>query len=165
MAQSPESRKIRPPGALNAKLRKVPGVSAEDLLAAAEEEVGKLAASYTEWVEKDVRRLSETLAAAKSDAANRKKHLEDLFLVAHDMKGQGGSFGYDLVTRIGNSLCRFLEKADVADEAAFDKAYRVMEAHVGALKVVVAQHVKGDGGDIGRQLVAGLQKAVERCLA
>lgn len=165
MAESQDSRKIQPPDTLNSKVRKVSGINAEDLLAAAEEEVGKLAASYTEWVEQDLRRLSEILVEAKRDSASRKKLLEDLFLVAHDMKGQGGSFGYDLVTQIGNSLCRFLEKADVSEEAAFEKAYRVMEAHVDALGVVIKQHVRGDGGDVGRQLVAGLQKAAARCLA
>ena len=47
----------------------------------------------------------KALAAATGD---RKAEAEQVFQIAHDIKGQGGSFGYDLMTLIANELCRLI---------------------------------------------------------
>ena len=67
--------------------------------------------------------------------------MNGVFQVSHDIKGQGGSFGYDLMTAIGNELCRFIEKADKvgAGEIA------AIKLHIDALKMVIAQDLKGTG--------------------
>jgi 2,4-dienoyl-CoA reductase-like NADH-dependent reductase (Old Yellow Enzyme family) len=53
--------------------------------------------------------------------------LEAIFAVSHDIKGQGGSFDYQLMTIVGNQLCRFIEnlggKAD-------NNAIEVIELHM-----------------------------------
>jgi len=42
---------------------------------------------------------------------------KDLFRKAHDMKGQGITFGYPLITFVGNHLCRYLENKTVLSES------------------------------------------------
>lgn len=136
------------------------GPDLEKLLAKADAELEKLADSYTEWVQDDVVALVRSLAAARTDTDRKAAHLEELYTVAHDMKGQGGTFGYGLVTQIGRSLCHFIDSSDDIG----DREFQVIEAHIDALRVVVREAVQGDGGEIGRQIVAGLGQAVERVL-
>src|SRR3546814_9188911 len=75
----------------------------------AEAAVAALRVDYLRWVEEDLAKLDAALSMAARDAAQRDAALQDVHRVAHDMRGQGGSFGYPLVTRIAASLCRFVE--------------------------------------------------------
>ena len=76
------------------------------------------------------------------------------------MKGQGGSVGFDLVTAIGNQLCRMIEKMDTIGNAEVE-AVRV---HIDAMKLGIAQRMKGSGGKAGEQILAGLEKVVAKVL-
>lgn len=38
--------------------------------------------------------------------------VKKMFDIAHEVRGQGGSFDFPLITSIGDSLCRFLEPLD-----------------------------------------------------
>jgi hypothetical protein len=78
--------------------------------------------------------------------------------VAHDIKGQGGSFGYHLMTAVGNQLCRFIENCSTWGPAELD----AVKVHIDAMKLVIAQRMEGDGGKVGENLVGGLQAVVAK---
>jgi len=82
--------------------------------------------------------------------------LDKMFEIVHDLRGQGASFGYPLVTRIGSSLCRYVERRDKAAAAEVD----VVRAHVDALRAVIGNKLKGDGGEIGKKIAEGLETLV-----
>ena len=84
--------------------------------------------------------------------------METIFGIAHDMKGQGGSFNYDLMTILGNDLCRFIEDK----ETASDVDVEVIGLYVSAMKVVIAQRMEGDGGAAGTEVLNGLAAVVEK---
>jgi hypothetical protein len=130
--------------------------AAEESLAAsmqrAEDAVAELAADYSNWALADVKRAEDAFALVKSEPEKRAAHLETLYRATHDMKGQGGSFGYPLITKIGQSLCRYLHSGAIG-EAHFP----VVQAHIGALRLILEKSVKGDGGVIGGRLVAKLE--------
>ena len=71
-----------------------------------------LALEYENWVRADLQRLQAIFKQAEALDGEKRTHLiqTDLFRVAHDMKGQGATFDYDLITQIGNHLCRYIEK-------------------------------------------------------
>src|SRR5215470_16107418 len=71
----------------------------------AEAAVADLAKDYAAWALADVAKARKALARANDDPAKRAQQVEALFRVAHDLKGQGASFGFALVTKIGQSLC------------------------------------------------------------
>jgi hypothetical protein len=79
-----------------------------------------------------------------------------LYSLSHDLKGLGGSFGYDLVTIVGESLCRQIRDAGLSHDQA---RQRRVVAHVAALKAIFAFDLKGEGGDDGRALLATLSIA------
>jgi len=125
----------------------------KETLARAEEATTALRANYTEWARIDVDHTQTLLNAAKAAPENRRGQLDLLYAAMHNIKGQGSSFGYPLVTRIGQSLCRLVAPGRALD----DDALKIAQAHLDALKLVLAQKIAGKGGDVGDKLAARLE--------
>lgn len=136
--------------------------SAEDLRAIkkAEAVIANLAGKYLEVVAEDLQNLQAAAAKFKSDAANREAHLKRVFHIAHDMKGQGGSFGYPLITTISKQLCRFIEK--VEGGALEDADIEVVSLHVDALQVVIRQKMTKADSDQAQALLKGLELVIAK---
>ncbi len=144
---------IRPPQTLQGKVDKGgPGAVDLDALAKAEEVIANLADDYLDWVREDFVRLEAAYDVLVSGNGDDAANLEALFQIAHDMKGQGGSFGYDLMTAIGDHMCRLLEKVDKDGPLEI----QMVRLHIDAMRVVITKELKGDGGAEGRQLMMGL---------
>ncbi len=107
-------------------------------IARAEAVIVGLAGEYLAAAEADLARLKATAANLAADPAGRVSHLDRLFQISHDMKGQGATFGYPLVTDVGNRLCRFIEKHR---EAMDDAGVAIVLRHVEALDRVIGQRM------------------------
>lgn len=149
---------ITPPKTLLSKVEKGgPGAVDLDAIARAEAVIANLADDYLDWVREDFVRLEtayETLKVGGED----KENIDALFQIAHDMKGQGGSFGYDLMTAIGDHLCRLVESFEIVGP----RELGMIRVHIDAMRVVITKELKGDGGNEGRQLLMGLSLVVEK---
>jgi len=128
----------------------------KDTLARAEEATVALRANYTTWARADVDATQSLLDAAKGDPAGRREHLDRLYAAMHNMKGQGSSFGYPLVTRFSQSLCRLLAPG----RELGDPALKIAQAHLDALKLVLDQKIAGKGGEVGEKLALRLEGLV-----
>lgn len=126
-------------------------------LARAEEAVANLAKDYANLALADVARARAALDAATGDPAHRARHVEIVFRVGHDLKGQGTSFGYPLITRIGHSLCALTRDRVLAYEM---RHLELAQAHIDAIELVLTKTIKGDGGQAGAALVAKLEQRV-----
>lgn len=86
-----------------------------EALARAEAALAALSDDFRAWAEVDLARLRAALDPFQP---------ESLFAIAHDIKGQAGTFGYPAATELANRLCRLLEAggADVARVAALVEA-------------------------------------------
>ena len=131
---------------------------ASDAIRDAEAAVAALAECFLEWITEDIGRARQALEAAQASPGDNRQQLRDVFEVMHNVKGQGGSFGYDLLTKIGGSLCNYLrDEASSAD----DKQLRVIAARLAAIDFVLEKNLMGDGGKIGGQLTAKVTQLVE----
>lgn len=148
---------ITPPHSIKDKVGRG-GRPSKDMLAKAEAAISKMSEDYPEWAMNDVDRLEALVQGTKPATGNGRVVMEDAFKLAHDMRGQGGSFGYPLMTRISNSFCRFVEELEAVDEAAV----QICKAHVQSMRAVLSNKVKGNGGSIGAQIAEGLEAAVNR---
>jgi hypothetical protein len=148
---------ITPPNLLKQKVSGSGGPT-PDMLAKAEAAISQMSDDYPNWALVDVDRLGAMVAEAKPSDASGKEVLGEAFKLAHDMRGQGGSFGYPLMTRIANSFCRFIEALDNVDAGALE----ICDAHVKSMRAVLQNRVKGDGGTLGAQIADGLETAVQR---
>jgi hypothetical protein len=130
-------------------------------LARAEAAVANLAQDYASWALADVAKARAALAAAIDDPSGRGQHVDALFRVGHDLKGQGTSFGFPLVTKIGHSLCVLTrERARHYESRHLDLA----KSHLDALDLILAKGIKGEGGKVGVELVAKLEQRVSELL-
>ena len=125
------------------------------LIEAAEAKVSDMEGDYADWVSESIDSLVQAHHRAIEDFDNAEGHLAEINRVAHELRGQGGIFGYPLMTKFGKSLY------DVSGEDTEITAplLDLVSAHIDLIKVVMAQKIKGDGGAIGKELLASLNEA------
>lgn len=127
----------------------------------AEQAIKAMEKDYAVWVQEDLASLEEAFRRACAAPADQSAEMRTMFRIALDMKGQGASFGYQLITQIGDTLAAFLENR--SSLAGLD--CEVVAAHIATMRAVFAREVRGDGGAIGRELVASLHKLIEKAAA
>ncbi len=153
MDDEPKAEVITPPDNLKKKV-KTGGLGAVDLdtLKRAEAVIADMTDNYVEWAVKDLAKIHQALENLKAEKKDRKDALSQIFQLSHDMKGQGGSFGYTLMTILGGNLCDFVDRLENAGPAEIE----VIQLHINAMGLVIAKEMKGDGGKVGVQLLQGL---------
>jgi len=124
--------------------------SLEEMLARAETAVAALRDTYRVQLAEDVERLF-TLWEELQAGLPMADFLKRVHAVAHDIKGQGGSFGYELATDIGASLCAHAN----AEEGAFPSP-NILHLHFRMLRAVSQRDLAGDGGASGNRFRAKL---------
>jgi chemotaxis protein histidine kinase CheA len=143
-------------------LRQKTGAVTLDLeaIARAEKHLANLSSEYVFWVESDLQKLRQAYddARAATDEAARNEHIDALFHVAHDMRGQGTTFGYTFVSQICDILCRYLDR--VKAEGHVDLL--LVAPFTDALRAIINNRVAGETDPIGQAMVKGLQKAVDK---
>jgi hypothetical protein len=123
---------------LRDKVARIPGFE-QNALARAGAAMQVLAGRFDEWMDQEAERLQAARMYAKERRWSEEALLA-LYLRAHDAKGLGGTYGFPLVTEISASLCLLLESPENRAKAATRPA--LIEAHVDAVRVMVAQKVK-----------------------
>jgi len=136
-----------------------PFAVSEKLLEKAQMELMTLEGDFLEDAGEKVSAMAAILPRFGSDTAENENAVGDLFTLVHNLKGKGGTFGYDLFTIIGDLLCRFLEKIDGRWDAL---TVEVISVHVGSLQAVHAQALKGNGGAEGKALLNGLEQVIAK---
>lgn len=129
----------------------------ESLIAQAEAAVEALRDTYRLQLSADVAEL-EAIWSRFEEGASVEETLEALHAVAHNIKGQGGSFGYDLVTDIGASFCDYLRSA----ERRSSEELNIVHMHIRMLKTVSEHDISGDGGETGQRIVEKLKALTGR---
>jgi DNA-binding response OmpR family regulator len=128
------------------------------LLEQAEEKLQRSALDFTDWARNYLGNLVKLCDKAMNDPGSRSKYFEEINLLAHELRGQGGTFGYPLITVLGKMLYDATHKGCRED----DTGVEIVRAHVDAMRAVIRDKVSGDGGMIGRALLKSLQLAIEK---
>ena len=131
-----------------------------DTIRRAEEAVGKLASQYRDWVRGDITKLRQSLTAAKAGGDARDDAYREIRRLAHDLRGQGTTFGYPLVTRIAQSVSQTLkERAPGANVDA------QLGAHVDAISAVIEGDIADAHSGDAAKIIELLQLAIGRAVA
>jgi CheY-like chemotaxis protein len=131
---------------------------------AAEDSLIELGRTYHLTLLKDATHLR--IAFVKAHAMNFRK--ADLGLIkapAHDIKGQAGSFGFDLAEAIADSLCTFIRSHENEPEVPAQikpKLASVMDMHIDAIETCAKDIIAGPIDENGRDLLAVLQKSADK---
>lgn len=161
MADDDEVEIITPPDRLKDRIS-TDGANAVDmaLIERAEQVFASMSDGYMEWVAKDLDNIQKVFDRVLEGRGDRAGDLSLIFRIAHDMKGQGGSFGYQLITTVGNRLCRMLERFDGSLKPEVEN--EAIRIHIDAMRLVIANRMTGDGGAEGEAIMLGVQQVAEK---
>ncbi|MDP6350970.1 MAG: hypothetical protein QF926_14635 [Alphaproteobacteria bacterium] len=152
-----KTRFVDPPNLLRRKTGGGPaggGTIDDTALLAAQAVISAQAGDYPERAAKDIAALAEEHAKAVRDPTIRAEQIARIGMVVHDIRSEGSTFGYPLITKVGTSLYDFCQYAQ-----ASDAQIEVIGAHIDALRVIIGQKIEGDGGEIGAELLNMLRLA------
>jgi|TARA_B100002003_G_C13912103_1_gene443827 hypothetical protein len=133
------------------------GISIE-AIKAAEAEFQKMSEDYPDWVQSLVEELMDSYRRCIDTPELRHEKMAVIHDIAHDMKGQGGTFGYPLITDFGESLYKCTHKS----EQCSDNLVGLIKAHIDGMKAVINGRISGDGGEIGKELLESLNQAIQK---
>lgn len=123
----------------------------------AQERIQDFAGDYADWVDESIRMLQVTTAALLDGTGEQPALLRKIAYLALELGSQGAIFHYPLVSKFGKSLYALTRNPK---HHTIDRRYfQLLRAHVDALHTVTTQHITGDGGRIGREISAELEKA------
>ena len=114
-----------------------------------------LSDEYQKWVHADLERLDMAFSGAQKESGKRREKLirEDVFRAAHDMKGQGATFGYELITTVGNHLCRYIER----QEEFGNDEMSAIDTHIRFLHQIIDEKLTGQGGSKGSRILEQIE--------
>ncbi len=131
-----------------------PGLT-DEILARAKAVVDSLSLEYPGHALRDIENLATHIEHLAADGGSRGR-FNEISRIAHDMRGQGTIFGFPLMTRCAESLCRATRKLEPHDDAVL----AIIGAHVAALRAIIENQVT-DGRDMtGLTVATGLELLV-----
>jgi len=125
-------------------------------IAKAEAALKSLSGNFDQWLQDEITKLEAARQQVKVAGVSAET-MENLYLRAHDLKGLGTTYGYQLITRIAASLCRLIDEKDKRPAAPMG----LVDAHIDAVKGAVREGMKGDDHPIGAALVQELERRVK----
>ncbi len=148
-----------PPNILKAKVGSAIGGIDVAAIRRAEAAVEELRGEFNDWLTTDVGRLADCrdLFAQQPSAAAR----SDLFRAAHDLKGEGETFGFPMIARLAASLSRLIDAVQPSAEIPLG----LVDAHVAAIRVVFRDRVKDANDRTAAALAEELEARVTEMLA
>ena len=161
MSQQNSGQMIQPTNALRLKVGGGRlGAIDPAAIAKAEAALKSLASNFSQWLSDEITKLDAARQQVRTVGMNAET-MENLYLRAHDLKGLGTTYGYQLITRIAGSLCRLIDDKDKRANTSLE----LVDAHIDAIKAAVRDDIKGDDHPVGRVLVEELERRVKAIAA
>jgi chemotaxis protein histidine kinase CheA len=129
-------------------------------IAKAEAALKSLASNFTQWLADEISKLDAARQQVRAEGATSET-MENLYLRAHDLKGLGTTYGYQLITRIAGSLCRLIDDKEKRATTSLE----LVDAHIDAIKAAIRDDIKSDEHPVGRVLVEELERRVKATVA
>lgn len=149
---------IKVPNMLRAKVGNKPGVSPDTIVQQAEASLSGMQEEYESWIRDYLKTINKALAEARRGSTPNMDAIARIRRTSHEIKGQGQTFGYPLLTRVGHMLHGFIER----DEAVAARHLDLIAAHVDFMNLVVQESLRGDGGAKEDELLAALEAAAQK---
>jgi hypothetical protein len=146
----------------NLKLRALSptGITAQEAIQKGEKALTALKEEYNIWLLADIKMLEEQITHYSQENAHKINIRKKITTTIHDIRSQGSTFGYPLVTSIAHSFCRLLEETKEDLELPSELFF----LHLNSLKLVTEKNIDGDGGDAAKILLKSLDVMVDKYL-
>ena len=128
----------------------------EELAKQAEEAMADLARTFPAIATSSVQDIKLALAEAMGTFDQERTSIikTKLYPKVHDLKGQGATFGYPLITDVGAHLCKFL----MSKKSYSPSDLQQIKREVQTIETILWKKLKGDGGAKGAAILEMLRK-------
>ena len=150
---------ITQPNPLKKVLRRMDEKDLDDPVARAEAALAGLSGEFKNWMDTEADRLSKAYAAILKNGFDQKA-CDELFRAAHDIKGDGATFGYPSAAAAADSLCRIIEHAPDLEKVPSE----LFTHHINAILAIVRDHTMLDSAATARELSQRLRKVADEYL-
>lgn len=150
---------ITPPNTLKERVGAGNGIDAS-LVKNADAAVRNMHGKFVQRVTDAIDDIAEQIALAEKSEDDGHGCAAEVSRISRDLQLRGEAYGYPLVGDICVSLSSYIENLDAPE----DMAGNVVCPHTDAIREVVGNHIEGDGGRVGQDLVDGLIDLVNRSL-
>ena len=124
------------------------GESMDALLAKAEGVIAGLQDQFAEGTQTRIDRLCDLFRGGWDAVATRETTVREMRRIAHDLKGEAGTFGFGLTTEIAELLGVYLRQTPVAGQHR-----EIVAGYIDAISLVWNERIEGEGDDAGRALL------------
>ncbi|MDF1747550.1 MAG: Hpt domain-containing protein [Alphaproteobacteria bacterium] len=161
MKSTPAGRKAEfyTPPSLAKKVPTKGGPSLEDALRRADKAVAAVVQEFEGILGEELDELDVLLSSFR--ASQDEETLNKLFRRVHNLRGQGTTLGFPLITRIGTSFCAYLIERNPNRPVNPS----VIEQHIQALRIVLKERKAQEGDAISVSVAAALEDVVRRELS
>ena len=145
-----------------AKLRKTlrPALPGEpDPVERAEAALAAISGDFSNWMQDECARLDTARRKVREMGLSTQTR-QELFLSAHDLKGDSGTLGYPEVHAAAESLCRLLEHTPDLTKIPL----AIVDQHVDAVRAIVREHDRADVALIAAALTGKLRTVTDEFL-
>jgi len=125
--------------------------------------LAEIALRYRGKLESDVALLGELATRFAKSSDDDRETVRNLRRLLHDMRGQAGTFGLDLVSQlatVGDELLGRVAEARAYGVSAHEGVARTLQVIATAVAMVVKAQLRGDGGATGQELMARIEAFV-----
>jgi hypothetical protein len=130
-----------------------------DPVACAEEALARISSEFATWMTAECERLDAARRKVKREGLSTATQWE-IFLAAHDVKGDAGVFGYPEVIPAADSLCRLLEHSPDLGKVPI----AIVDQHVDAVRAIVREHGRPDNAAVAANLTRKLRAVTDEFL-
>ena len=131
-----------------------------DPVVGAEAALTQISGEFSTWMHDECERL-DAARCKVNEIGLSKETRQELFLAAHDVKGDSETFGFPEVIPAADSLCRLLEHTPDLSKIPL----AIVDQHVDAVRAIVREYARDDIQDIANALTSRLRQVTDEFLA
>jgi hypothetical protein len=152
-----------PPNRAKQKAQPLADRDFDALLMMAEGAAAQLGVKYAEDVNLTALKLARLSAFARRDTNLQASTLTEIQDMAFELRGEGASFGFDVVSLVADSLYKVI---DDLEDSPTKLRLKIVEMHALALNALLAGGIRAaEEDEIARQIIAALGAARKRAAA
>ena len=117
---------------------------------------------FVKWTIEYIEQLKRHMRSARAkDPSKRRPDFAEINRISHELRGQGGVFGYPLVSAVAKSLFELTK--DTLDRS--NDCLILIRNHIETLRIVLRDEVRGDGGSVGVEILKAMREANAKFLS
>lgn len=137
------------------------GASIEEMEKAGEAAIAQEADNYSKVRLDDIAEIFDLVRQIKQPNAQMNNILGRIYTKALDVKGMGNTFGYPLLTKVGDLLCNFVHDPDPDSFKVLAKL-QVVETHAIIMKMIVDSNMHDENDELAKELIDELMVMMKK---